>query len=1696
MHLTKYFSTQRLRLFALLLALLLGLPSLTATAQSSGRSKSIHLRNERITTRDRSVQPRSEQPAPANARRLTLIQFEGPIQPEWRESLQRLGVDLLRYIPEDTYIAHLGNTPPGQLKRLEFIRWVGPYKPEHRIHKKVREYAVGAQSRGEPVGVSILVAPRAKPAEVAALKTLLAGQATESRLCRGTVLRGWLSAERLDQLAESDAVLWVEPAPAMTLYDEEAAKIVGGDDGFRSTPTVTQQLGYDGSGVVVAVADTGLDSGNAAQMHPDLAGRVDSIQFYGSLTDGSDEHSHGTHVAGIIAGNATVGESDANAALYGLGVASGAHIVSQRIFDGAGQFQAPPTFETLTRDAVTAGADIGNNSWGEDNQGSYDLSAMEFDGLVRDSDSLTPGDQPYILEFSAGNSGPGSRTIGTPAVAKNVIATGASQNNRSEFQLYPDGQEAMADFSSRGPCEDGRIKPDVTAPGTWIASLRSVFADDGNAWSGISQSYMFQGGTSQAGPQVAGAAAVFVQYYRAMLGGATPSPALVKAALINSCVDLDDDFGTTPIPNNSEGWGRVDLTRIIDSSRTTVWIDQTNLLTTGASYETTLVVSDGSEPLKITLTYTDVPGFPGAVPALVNDLDLEVVAPDGRLYLGNALSNGDSIPNPASPDSINNVEGVHILTPEPGEYCVRVYARNVPSDARIDTGAVDQDFALAMSGRLPAPGTSLIYMNRTAYTAPDQIGLGVIDREQAGQPSAIVNVVSDTEPAGESLTLIASGGGGLFTNILNTTTGTAASDSLLQVAHGDTITASYFDATAGVLRTAVSQADLLAPAITNVDTVDRFGRATILWETDEPATSRMEYGTNSSLGSLLTSTPYTTEHALTPEGLLPGKTYYYRVISDDIAGNSATNDNGGSLFTFVAPNPPPVLLVDAFYDDLLFIPPPLSRYTDPLDAIGVEYDVWDHEVEGSPSLTDLRAYRVVIWRVPEANFTRTLTPGEQTVITDYLEQGGGFFVASMELTTRLDGTDFLSDVLHVDSFTPDTGAPDVTGVTGDPIGDGVALTLDFLTDYFGFDTSDTITPSAEAAGIFTEDVGNDLVGLRYPGPGVQSPGRVVFLSFPFETLPASGTAPNNRTEVLRRMLQFLSPGITGEAVVSTDRAAYSLPSVITVEVGDVDLEGSGTLNLTALSTTDPTGKTFVLQETSNLGLFRGQIPLVHATNSPATNELRAVAGDTLTFRFFDSSIPGNVEASALVDIIAPAITNTTSEPGYSTATIQWETDEACDSLVQFGESLPLPINRTQFSPALRASHNITLTGLEPNRNYFYQVVSRDAAGNATVDDNAGSFHTFTTLTPLSAPFVDDFETGATNWSVFSEYYTESEWTLGVPNNGVETAAHSTNNAWGSMLNAGSWSLIDTYLYSPAIHLTSGNQITLRFWHSRDFEVPGAEDILGGGEVTLIEVGTQQETQLALYQDDNSGWEQESIDLTSYLGKVVQFVWHYQLFSFDYEQRGGWLVDDVEIVVDTINPGTVTVSNSLAQAVFTLSGPTPATGFGPVMTLTNAAAGEYSVAFGALPFHVTPAPQTNTLAEGGAITFSALYAFPDANGNGISDLWEQAYLGGASTNHPAATDTDNDGASDADEFASGTNPTNALSQLSLSLTPQPNNLVRAQWPTTPGRLYLLERSSNLIDWEAASAWTRAGGASLSELFSSPTNATMYRVQVQP
>ena len=318
----------------------------------------------------------------------------------------------------------------------------------------------------------------------------------------------------------------------------------------------------------------------------------------------------------------------------------------------------------------------------------------------------------------------------------------------------------MAAFSSRGPTADGRIKPDVVAPGTWtLSGYASLFQQqyDGspNPVNGVYQydgwgfpfddAYKYMGGTSMSTPLVAGAAAVVRDFY-AKARGHQASAALVKATLVNSAVDLLDENNdgaldnAQPIPNRHEGWGRVDVANATDNTQQVS--DQSVALATGATATFTFEVTESGRPFKATLVWTDYPSTPSAVVNLVNDLDLTVMAPDGTSYLGNVFAGGWSTPG-GSPDRVNNVENAYLPDAPAGTWNVIVSGYNVPMGP--------QSFALVVDN------------------APTGAGLPTI-RASADNPTS-----TEAGPTGGAIRVIRTGDTSGPLTVRYTITGTAAS---------------------------------------------------------------------------------------------------------------------------------------------------------------------------------------------------------------------------------------------------------------------------------------------------------------------------------------------------------------------------------------------------------------------------------------------------------------------------------------------------------------------------------------------------------------------------------------------------------------------------------------------------------------------------------------------------------------------------------------------------------------------------------------------------------------------------------------------------------------------------------------------------------------------------------------------------------
>src|SRR5690349_65962 len=227
-------------------------------------AKPIRLRSG---TLDPEAGPRGSAVIPENRAGLYLVQFRGPLDGAARSALRNVGIELLRSVPEDTYVVRLEPREVGLVQTLPFVEWVGEYAAEHKVHARLHGY-IQRNRGGELASVSILVRPKATAAETRETEGAFQSLKQKSLATFGTILRGKVSGARLANLAKSSAVLWIEPGPEFKLVDEVASKIVAGDGGVNVT--MAQAAGFDGRGVTVAVADSGLHNGDAATMHPDL----------------------------------------------------------------------------------------------------------------------------------------------------------------------------------------------------------------------------------------------------------------------------------------------------------------------------------------------------------------------------------------------------------------------------------------------------------------------------------------------------------------------------------------------------------------------------------------------------------------------------------------------------------------------------------------------------------------------------------------------------------------------------------------------------------------------------------------------------------------------------------------------------------------------------------------------------------------------------------------------------------------------------------------------------------------------------------------------------------------------------------------------------------------------------------------------------------------------------------------------------------------------------------------------------------------------------------------------------------------------------------------------------------------------------------------------------------------------------------
>lgn len=684
----------------------------------------------------------------ANGRGVYIIQHDGVTPPEWKEALEKTGAKILRYIPENAYIVSADATAAAKLQSSVEHSYFDVYRPQYKMADAAATVMMQARSSmsarlassggvvAEPAAAAavgdfaVILFEAEKLSEISARIQALDGCVVLAS--DGAVLQVSLTQAALSLVASWAEVEWVEP------YAESKSQNNVAVDAARMNvrvawPSGSSGLGLTGKGQVVAVADTGLDTGNLSTVHEDVRGRISRTYALGRTGDWSDTDGHGTHVVGSVLGNGAKSSGSIKGSAYE------ATLIFQSTLNSSGGLSIPRDLNTLFNQAYVVesgkpGARIHSNSWGAGrNNGTWILGYYNNSSQAIDQFCFEHPDM--LLLFAAGNDaedGDGDGvadedSLSAQASAKNNLVVGAAENDRTSggystykwgqawpsdypanpiygdyiSRPYTGGYQGMAAFSSRGPCDDGRIKPDIVAPGTDVVSLHSTLGDWG--WGKYNSFYAYMGGTSMATPLVAGAAVLVRQWLVENQGIANPDGATVKAVLLAGAKSLTPgQYGTgatreipASYPNNVEGWGQANVGNAVANTKGVVVYD--GRIIGHRETQTFKVRATSGSALAIVMAYADAPASLSSSKQLVNDLDLTVTTPSGTTLYPNSRT---------SADRLNNVEGVRIASAAAGDYTITVsaYAINTAMSTSWTGGKANATrYSLVVNGATETP---------------------------------------------------------------------------------------------------------------------------------------------------------------------------------------------------------------------------------------------------------------------------------------------------------------------------------------------------------------------------------------------------------------------------------------------------------------------------------------------------------------------------------------------------------------------------------------------------------------------------------------------------------------------------------------------------------------------------------------------------------------------------------------------------------------------------------------------------------------------------------------------------------------------------------------------------------------------------------------------------------------------------------
>jgi predicted outer membrane repeat protein len=591
-----------------------------------------------------------------------------------KAAYERSGLQLLAYVPDYAWIASVRAGDPAAVLNLPGVVWAGELTVADKLHPLIRadkwdRYNLAPDGTA---AVSVVMHQDEKLETGRALIEKHGGRVMGEVIGLG-LLQVELPRDRIAALAAEDAIQWIEGAEPPLGETNDGIRTQIGVATVNAAP-----YNLNGTDIDVLV----YDSGQVGD-HLDFGTRL----IHGDADTVSE---HSTHVAGTVGGSGANSVAQGGTTNQWRGMASAVDLISYGTnYTGTGAifYQNVPDIEQDWAQAQnTYGADLGTASLGSniylngyscDIMGNYGASDVLIDQIIRGGNPVVGLGDKYITTWAQGNERPstcsatGYNTTAPPAAAKNPIHVGASNTNNN----------TMTSFSSWGPTDDGRIKPIVVAGGCQTTGDLGITSTDNNPVN----TYTVMCGTSMATPAVGGSIALMLQQYRATYatsGNFWPSTA--KAILMQTA----EDRGNTG-PDYQWGFGQVRIQQAVDLIMRRGFVQAS--LAQGETDLYTFVVTDTALPAQVSLAWDDYQATFNAATALINNLNLELVAPSGTIWRPWIL-------DPANPANLatrgvndrDNQEQVTVPTPEKGTWLVRVVGATVPQGP--------QDYSLACEG--------------------------------------------------------------------------------------------------------------------------------------------------------------------------------------------------------------------------------------------------------------------------------------------------------------------------------------------------------------------------------------------------------------------------------------------------------------------------------------------------------------------------------------------------------------------------------------------------------------------------------------------------------------------------------------------------------------------------------------------------------------------------------------------------------------------------------------------------------------------------------------------------------------------------------------------------------------------------------------------------------------------------------------